>query len=248
MEGFEAKGSKGPFQGECNGCGHATEVATFFLEDSREGAVLERDSDPKHVPEIIEVELCQGCAKTCNVEGVGPWAKESVVMEWKPLPADWGRFGASGETFIDELEHDDSVFVKKLSSFLAGEVRLEDGTEHPLLASVAKQVTEDLKKPTGKQVGAFKGIYDALMEKKRSGEPLRIETPEDKDKRKQASEKLLELAERGIGLWRRRGQSKTIDIVLSMKKQYLRKGNLSVPQVKYLRWIVENLPPELLEG
>lgn len=156
---------------------------------------------------------------------------------WWDEPPDFGA------DFATRLKAEDRVFVNKLAAFLEGDVTLDDGKQHTVLASIAKWVVEDERLPTEKQRSAFKAIFDSLMEKKKAGDPLVEETPETKEKRKDAAEILLKLGTKYIEKF----TMKTREIIVSMDTQFKKKGALSFKQVKYLRFIVEQLPPKLLE-
>lgn len=156
----------------------------------------------------------------------------------------WGDVTGDPAKFVSRLKIKNREFAKCLSGFLNHEVTLTDGTEHPVLASIAKQCVEDLKNPSDKQTHAFIGIYTGLLTKKRAGVPLAIETVEERASRASASRTFVELARKHKGKFVGR---KTQEVLTSMIAQFDSRGSLSDKQVKYLRYIVEQLPPHLLD-
>lgn len=147
---------------------------------------------------------------------------------------------ARHDHFVQLLHGLDAVFTKKLMSFLEGDVRMDDGQEHPFLKSVADQIgTHHL--PTPSQRSAFKSIYDKLFRCKAMGLPLREETAEEKDYRKAMSRDLIAKALK----WRDQFQgTRTKTVIDSMAAQYKERGMLTNNQIQYLKTVVLAQVPE----
>lgn len=164
-------------------------------------------------------------------------------FSFDPPDDSWTETTSNPTLFLSRLKEKHRGFAKRLSDFSSGEVQLNDGSQHPLLQSIANQVLDGLKMPTQKQVSAFVGIFDKLQDKKRSGSALTLESSDDKAKRKNASEKLVNIARKHYSKF---PGAKTQSTLLSFVKQFDEKGILTEKQIKYLRFIVEQLPASLL--
>lgn len=224
-------------EGDCSTCGRLRTVRKIRFRNKA-------DEEITGEIEIVELWVCVEC-DTRLVK------RPAVVSdEYLAVPvfekSDWSRFKmqkASGEEFANTLELEDREFAKSLSSFLDGEVTLDDGKQHPMLESIAKQVADEMRLPTEKQRLAFRGVYDGLMKDKRGGRSLKIESESERSLRVEASRILTTIGMRYLDKW---PGDDTKDVVRSMAKQFEERGILSIAQVRYLRFIVEQLPPALL--
>lgn len=149
---------------------------------------------------------------------------------------------ADDDALLAKLKEKSPRFTRCLASFLAGEVRFDDGTEHEFLDSVSKQVFDKQRVPSDAQISGFIKVYDTLISKKASGGVLHKESSDEHDLRLTASKKLLAIGCKRLHMF----TPKTREIIDSMKAQFDKKGELSVSQVRYLRMIVEQLPPSML--
>lgn len=141
--------------------------------------------------------------------------------------------------FIEGLKKSYPKFAVRLSGFLVGDVKMDDGTQHPLLDSIAKQVVEKRRMPTKKQELAFIGIFDGLVARKAAGLPLKMESEDERRKRANVSSRLVAIARRNITKW---PGAKTREIISSMAEHFDKHGSLTEKQIGYLRFIVEQLP------
>lgn len=145
--------------------------------------------------------------------------------------------------FIEKLREKEPAFVKRLASFLAGDITFDDGEENEFLKSVAEQVTVKIRNPTPLQIEKFRKVYDLLLAKKSFSGTLHKETTEELEMLQMAAVKLVGIGCKRLHLF----TPKTREIVTSMADQLSKKGSLSAKQVKFLRMIVEQLPPAMLE-
>lgn len=144
------------------------------------------------------------------------------------------QFNASYADFVQLLHGLDSVFIKKLASFVVGDVTLDDGNEHTLLASIAEQINER-HIPTPAQRGAFKTVYDNLLRSKAMGKPLQEENEEARQYRVAQSNALMGQALK----WRDKFKgTRTQGIIDSMNQYYQAKGILTDGQLNFLRTVV----------
>lgn len=156
------------------------------------------------------------------------------VKGWEETELDEGKF-------IEKLRVKEPVFIGKVASFVAGSVTLEDGTQHPLLQSIAQRVLAS-EIPTERQMKAFGSVFDTLMKKKTLGIALKVETEEDKRERELASTKLIAIASKNIRLF----TPKTREIIKSMSDFHMARGYLTIKQMEFLKRMVEQLPSSVL--
>lgn len=149
---------------------------------------------------------------------------------------------ANDDELLEKLREVSPGFTKRLASFLSGEVRFDDGSEHEFLASVSQQVLDKCRVPSPAQIEGFNKVYDTLLRKKAAGGVLHKESSDEHDLRLTASKKLLAIGCKRLHMF----TPKTREIIESMDTQFKRKGELSVAQIKYLRMIVEQLPAAML--
>lgn len=141
--------------------------------------------------------------------------------------------------FLDFLKKKNPVFVRCLAAFVNGDVKMSDGSQHPLLQSIADQVLNKNKVPTPKQMAAFRGVFNSLVETLKHDGVLEPESEESRELMAKSASTLLAIGVKWIGEF----TPKTRDVITSMDSQFKKKGRLSVKQLKFLQWIVEQLPP-----
>jgi len=163
------------------------------------------------------------------------WIKPDV---WHEL---WGVDGEA--EFVQKLNEIRPKFAKDLSAFVGGEVRMDDGSEHPLLASVAEKVLAG-SFPTDGQAKAFSAVVAQLQRKRRTGSELRLETEADKKLRAAQSLKAIDFANTYKELFNK----KTADIVESMTAFCDEHQTLTPKQLEFLTKIIDTLPQKCFEA
>lgn len=165
-------------------------------------------------------------------------------MSWILADAEWEKTWRlqpmEGDDIFDALMELDSVFTKALSVVMSGRVLLENGEQHPFLATIMETV-EAGKLPTESQRNAFLRVYKHLRGLQTRGEPLRMETDDDKAKRAELSRRLVGVAQQHLDLFNDRTKS----VVTSMTQQFAERGTLTAAQLALLKRIVETVPEHL---